>query len=46
MVCDKQAIGYLDQRMEADLKTHPYRCRFIDTTTASPWRECYIPIIR
>ena len=27
----------------ADLATHPYRCRFIDTTTASPWRECYSP---
>ncbi|MGI4788306.1 MAG: glycoside hydrolase [Janthinobacterium lividum] len=27
----------------ADLKTTPYRCRFIDTTTASPWREDYDP---
>jgi hypothetical protein len=27
----------------AELKTHAYRCRFIDTTTASPWRECYHP---
>ena len=26
-----------------DLKTHPYRCRFIDTTTASPFREDYNP---
>ena len=25
----------------SELKTHPYRCRFIDTTTASPCRECY-----
>jgi hypothetical protein len=25
------------------LKTHPYRCRFIDTTTAAPWNECYSP---
>ena len=22
-------------------KNHHYKCRFIDTTTASPWRECY-----
>lgn len=26
-----------------DLKAHAYRCRFIDTTTASPWREDYSP---
>ena len=26
-----------------DLKTHAYKCRFIDTTTASPFREDYSP---
>jgi len=26
-----------------DLKATPYGCRFIDTTTASPWREDYSP---
>jgi hypothetical protein len=26
-----------------DLKRNPYKCRFIDTTTASPWREDYNP---
>ena len=31
------------QTIPADLKTTPYRCRFIDTTTASPWREDYSP---
>jgi hypothetical protein len=41
VVCDKQAIAYADKRIPEDLKTRPYRCRFIDTTTASPWRECY-----
>ena len=41
VLCDKQAIKYARQRVPAELKTHPYRCRFIDTTTASPWRECY-----
>ena len=41
IVCDKQAIAYADQRIGEELKTHPYRSRFIDTTTASPWRECY-----
>jgi len=43
VVCDKQAIAYADKRIPDDLKTRPYRCRFIDTTTASPWRECYSP---
>ena len=31
------------QTVPADLKTTPYGCRFIDTTTASPWREDYNP---
>jgi hypothetical protein len=43
VLCDKQALKYAEQRVPAELKTHPYRCRFIDTTTASPWRECYNP---
>jgi len=43
VLCDRQAIGYAEGRVSAELKTHPYRCRFIDTTTASPWRECYAP---
>ena len=40
-LCDRQALAYAERRIPADLATHPYRCRFIDTTTASPWRECY-----
>ncbi len=42
-LCDRQALTYAKQRIPADLAIHPYRCRFIDTTTASPWRECYDP---
>ncbi len=41
VLCDRQAVKYARQRVPQELKTHPYRCRFIDTTTASPWRECY-----
>jgi len=40
-LCDRQAVAYAKRRIPPDLETHPYRCRFIDTTTASPWRECY-----
>jgi len=43
VLCDRQAPKYARRRVPAELKTHPYRCRFIDTTTASPWRECYHP---
>jgi len=43
VLCDRQAVKHAKQRVPAELKTHPYRCRFIDTTTASPWRECYHP---
>jgi len=43
VLCDRQALTYARERVPAELKTHPYRCRFIDTTTASPWRECYDP---
>ncbi len=43
VLCDRQAPKYARQRVPAELKRHPYRCRFIDTTTASPWRECYHP---
>jgi hypothetical protein len=41
VLCDKQALKYARQRVPEELRTHPYHCRFIDTTTASPWRECY-----
>lgn len=41
VLCDSRAVDYARERVPADLKEHPYRARFIDTTTASPWRECY-----
>ena len=43
VLCDRQALKYARQRVPEELKTHPYRSRFIDTTTASAWRECYDP---
>jgi hypothetical protein len=43
VVCDLEAIPFAQARLTDDLKTHPYHCRFIDTTTASAWRECYDP---
>ena len=43
VLCDRQAPKHARQRVPVELKRHPYRCRFIDTTTASSWRECYHP---
>jgi hypothetical protein len=41
VVCDRQAPPYALRRISQELETLPYNCRFIDTTTATPWRECY-----
>ena len=41
VICDKRAPDYARKRIPAELATHPYRSRFIDTTTAAPWHECY-----
>ena len=43
VLCDRLAPAYARERIAADLRDHPYRCRFIDTTTAASWRECYSP---
>ncbi|BCM92646.1 hypothetical protein IAD21_04528 [Abditibacteriota bacterium] len=43
VICSSRQLAHAQQRVPAELKTIPYRCRFIDTTTASPWRECYNP---
>jgi hypothetical protein len=40
-VCDRQAPPYLRERIMGELDALPYTSRFIDTTTATPWRECY-----
>ncbi|MCW5942381.1 MAG: hypothetical protein KIS66_09130 [Fimbriimonadaceae bacterium] len=41
--CDLEAIAIARKRIGDELKTHPFRARFIDTTTASEYRECYDP---
>jgi hypothetical protein len=43
VLCDAKAVEYARRRVPPELATHPYRCRFVDTTTASEWRECYHP---
>jgi hypothetical protein len=41
VICDLRAPDYARKRIPAELASKPYRCRFIDTTTAAPWNECY-----
>jgi len=43
VVCDSQAQKYARQRIPEQLKTLPYRARFVDTITAARTRECYDP---
>lgn len=43
VLCDSKAVPYAQKRTGEELKTHPYQARFIDTTTASEWRECWDP---
>jgi hypothetical protein len=43
VMCDSRALDYARKRIPDELETHPYECRFIDTTTAAPWNECYSP---
>ncbi len=43
VLCDIRALDYARKRIPEELVTHPYRSRFIDTTTAAPWRECFHP---
>ena len=43
VICDRRALDYARARIPAELATHPYLGRFIDTTTAAPWHECYDP---
>jgi hypothetical protein len=41
VICDCRAPDYARERIPEELATSPYKCRFIDTTTAAPWNECY-----
>ena len=41
VICDKMALKYARNRTEEVLRTKHFKGRFIDTTTAATWRECY-----
>ena len=39
--CSIPGLTRAKREIPADLRAHPFAARFIDTITASPWRECY-----
>ncbi len=43
VICDSKALPYARARIAKDLQAKPFTARFIDTTVAAPWFECYHP---
>jgi hypothetical protein len=43
VICSTRQLPRVSRRIPAKLASAPFKCHFIDTTTASPWRECYHP---
>jgi hypothetical protein len=43
VINSQRGLARAKEVIPEDLKTTAYGCRFIDTTTASPWREDYDP---
>jgi len=43
VICDATAVPYARERITKELETKPFTARFIDTTVAAPWFECYHP---
>lgn len=43
VICSIRGLARAKKQIPEGLKRSPYLARFIDTTTASPWRECYNP---
>lgn len=43
VICDSKALPYARKRIAEELTRIPYKARFLDTTVASPWFECYHP---
>lgn len=44
VINSQRGLERAKEKIPEDLKTHAYKCRFIDTTTAAPFREDYSPV--
>jgi hypothetical protein len=42
--CSIPGLARAERKIPIELAAKHYTCRFIDTITASPWRECYSPL--
>ncbi len=42
-LCSRPAFDIARRRIREDLARTPYKCRFLDVTTAAAFRECYDP---
>ena len=43
VLCDSLALLYAEKRIAEELKSVPYKARFLDTTVAAPWQQCWSP---
>lgn len=43
VICSERALLWEQRKVPPDLASHAYGARFLDTTTATPMRECYDP---
>ena len=43
VICDSKALPYAEKMIAEELKTKPYKARFLDTTVAAPWQQCWSP---
>lgn len=43
VIASSRAVTWAINKVPGDVAAHGYTCRFIDTTTATPWREDYNP---
>jgi hypothetical protein len=43
VICSIPGLARAMRKIPQELREIDYKARFIDTTTASPWRECYNP---
>ncbi len=44
VICSIPGLARAMRKIPEELRKIDYKARFIDTTTASPWRECYNPL--
>ncbi|MDR1268042.1 MAG: glycoside hydrolase [Planctomycetaceae bacterium] len=43
IMCDSKSVSYARERISKELETKPFTARFLDTTVAASWYECYHP---